>query len=278
MKATITVATESAPASRIHATRVSGRRSTSTSPTQAGVPMPTHERDGRPRVLRDVGAAGLGDRRDDDARDEEGERRDRHGDGERAGEAGHAAILSHRGPLTTVLALKASGMDAAEAGYASVRRGRFVRAFVLGLGFLLAAAMPAAAASPSARVWVPQPAVVPAPADGRLGLRRGRSLHLRRPAGGPDRLPAAALLDRPRPQGDPAAAAPGARAQPAAEGDRHALEPARVEDEAVAGRRAAVRRASTRASCRSRGRARSRRSRSTPGTGPTTLCIRSGSG
>ena len=32
-----------------------------------------------------------------------------------------------------------------------------MRAFVLGLGFLLAAAMPAAAASPSARVWVTTP-------------------------------------------------------------------------------------------------------------------------
>ena len=37
----MTVATDSAPASRIHATVVSGRRSSSTSPTQAGVPIPT---------------------------------------------------------------------------------------------------------------------------------------------------------------------------------------------------------------------------------------------
>ncbi len=77
---------------------------------------------------------------------------------------------------------------------------------------------------------------------GRLGLRRRAALHLRRPAGRPDRLPDAALLDRARPRGDPAAAAPGARAQPADQGDRLALEPAGLdEDEPVADRRPADR-------------------------------------
>ena len=84
--------------------------------------------------------------------------------------------------------------------------------------------------------------VVPAPADGGVGLRRRRSLHLRRPAGGPDRLRDAALLDRARPRGDPAAAAPGARAQPADQGDRVAVEPTGLdEDQRIADRRAADR-------------------------------------
>ena len=57
-----------------------------------------------------------------------------------------------------------------------------------------------------------------------------------------DRLPPAPLLDRARPRADPAAAAPRARAQPEAQGDRHAVEPAGVdEDEPVAGRRPADR-------------------------------------
>ena len=61
---------------------------------------------------------------------------------------------------------------------------------------------------------------------------------------GADRLRHAALLDRARPHGDPAAAAPGARAQPADQGDRLAVEPAGLdEDEPVADRRAADRRA-----------------------------------
>ena len=85
--------------------------------------------------------------------------------------------------------------------------------------------------------------VVPAPADGRFGLRGRRLLHLRRPAAGPDGLRHEPLLDRARPCADPAAAAPGAGAQPAAEGDRLPLEPAGVdEDERVADRRAADRR------------------------------------
>ena len=60
---------------------------------------------------------------------------------------------------------------------------------------------------------------------------------------GRDRLRHAPLLDRARPGADPSAAAPGARAQPAAEGHRLALERAGVdEDERVADRRAADRR------------------------------------
>ena len=56
---------------------------------------------------------------------------------------------------------------------------------------------------------------------------------------GPDRLPPEALLDRPRPRRDPAAAAPGAAPQPGPEGHGHAVEPARVdEDQRLAGRRA----------------------------------------
>ncbi len=80
---------------------------------------------------------------------------------------------------------------------------------------------------------------LPAPADGRLGLRRRASLHLRRRPRRPDRLPAQALLDRPRSRGDPAPAAPGAAPEPGPEGHGHPVEPARVdEDERLAGRRA----------------------------------------
>ena len=53
--AAITSATDSAPASRIHATRVPGRRSRRTSPTHAGAPTPTTS--GRPAQA--LGASGI---------------------------------------------------------------------------------------------------------------------------------------------------------------------------------------------------------------------------
>ena len=86
-------------------------------------------------------------------------------------------------------------------------------------------------------------AELPAPADGRLRLHRRPGLHLRRPAARPDRLRHGALLDRPRRGRDPAPAAPGEVPQQGPEGDGHAVEPARLdEDQRLARRRPADRR------------------------------------
>ena len=80
-------------------------------------------------------------------------------------------------------------------------------------------------------------------ADGRVGLRSPRLLHLRRPPGGADRLRHEQVLDRARPGYGPAPVAQGAGAQRAAEGDRVALErPGVDEDEWVVDRWAAHRR------------------------------------
>ena len=84
---------------------------------------------------------------------------------------------------------------------------------------------------------------VPAPADGRLGLRRRPALHLRRRAGRRDGLRPVSVLRSTTTGADPAAAAPGARAQPRPQGDGHAVEPAGLdEDQRLAGRRPADRR------------------------------------
>ena len=67
-KPAITNATDSAPPSRIHATRTPAPRSTSTSPTQAGVPTPSEDAHGIPQADRDVLAARLRDGAGHDAR------------------------------------------------------------------------------------------------------------------------------------------------------------------------------------------------------------------